>query len=438
MKILHLATQDIGGGAADAAYRLHCNMRLYGIDSRMLVLRKNSNDPNVIDVSAHLTISDKLRQFLRKIKNKYLRRTFRLSLYFYVDCQKIIAMRLLIAILPFWPDAIIAHWISNFINVCTLRDLNHITHAPILWYLMDMAPLTGGCHYAFGCTGYTRQCGNCPQIGVGKRTQDLSHRQWKNKWSCLQETNITAVTASTWSQNQLESSSLFLNKRHENILLGIDGDIFCPTSQKKARKQLDLPNDRKIIFFGAQSLHEERKGVRHIVESLRLLYAMLDANGSLSEDQILVVTAGRNGNTAKLDIAFEHRHIGFLSGNVMLAAGYQAADVFVNASIEDSGPMMINESLLCGTPVVSFEMGVATDLVHAGMTGYRARLRDEHNMAAGLLRILELNNEECRAMRERCRNYGLQRCHPDVQVRAFAKLCSELIADGKNQCRREC
>ena len=144
-------------------------------------------------------------------------------------------------------------------------------------------------------------------------------------------------------------------------------------------------------------------------------------------DKVLLVTAGWFADSPELDIGFDHRHLGTLVGDVSLACAYQAADVFVHASIEDSGPMMINESLLCGTPVVSFEMGVAVDLVHTDRTGYLARLKDEQDMATGLLRILELNNEALLAMREHCRDYGLQMCHPDVQVRAFERICRELI-----------
>jgi glycosyltransferase involved in cell wall biosynthesis len=428
MKVLHLATQDNsgGGGGFDAAYRLHCNMRSAGQDSCMVVLHKKSDDPEVVGVASHLSAVGKLRQYGYAIQRWFLRRKFRMSAYFNIDSQEVVHASRLVDMFPFQPDVIIAHWVSGFVNAATLRDLNRITGAPILWYCMDMAPFTGGCHYSFGCAGYTRQCGNCPQLAVGRGTHDLSHRQWQNKWECLKETNITVVAASSWSKSQLESGSIFRNKRHETILLGVDVDVFCPMPQGKARKKLDLPIARKIIFFGAQSLYEERKGIRYLVDALKLLHTMLGDNVTL-RDQVLVVTAGKSENAAELDIAFEHRHIGFLKGDVMLAAGYQAADVFVNASIEDAGPMMINESLLCGTPVVSFEMGVAIDLVHTDKTGYRAQLRDAQDMATGLRRILEQNDYTFNAMREYCRNYGLQMCHPDVQVRAFETLCNELM-----------
>lgn len=434
MKVLHLATQDIagGGGGFDGAYRLHRNMRSSGIDSRMAVMTKLSDDPYVADAMSQLTFTEKLRLCWREGVIRRLRRRFEPFHYFIDISQERVAANRLLAMHSFQPDVIIAHWVSNFVTAGTLRDLNRMTLAPILWYFMDMAPLTGGCHYAFDCTGYTRQCGNCPQLGAGNGVHDLSHRQWHSKWENMQKTNITAVAASSWLQSKLKSGSAFRNKRHEKILLAVDTNIFCPIPQERARKQLDLPTGRKIIFFGANKLHEERKGIRYLIGALRLLHAMLDDNVAL-RDQILVVIAGESGGSVVLDVPFEHKHIGFLMGDNILASGYQAADVFVNASIEDAGPMMINESILCGTPVVAFEMGVALDLVHTDKTGYRATLKDEQDMAAGLRRILEMKDEARDEMRERCRNYGLQMCHPDVQVRAFETLCKELIATGKIQ-----
>ena len=40
MKILHLNTYDISGGAARAAYRIHKGLQVVGMDSKMLVQTK--------------------------------------------------------------------------------------------------------------------------------------------------------------------------------------------------------------------------------------------------------------------------------------------------------------------------------------------------------------------------------------------------------------
>lgn len=439
MKILHLVTQDVrrGGGAFDATYRLHSNMKNAGLDSRMMVLNKVSDDPDVTGVADDLSIIGKVRQFCYAIQRRFRRRIFRVSPYFNIESQTVISASQLANMFPFSPDVIVAHWVSGFVNAATLRDLNRITDVPILWYLMDMAAFTGGCHYAFGCDGYTMQCGQCPQLGLFRYSRDLSYRQLRAKGDSLQKTNITAVAASSWLKDQVSIASVFRNKSIETILLGVDTSLFCPAEQINARLKLGLPTEGKIIFFGAHSLEEERKGIRYLMGALRLLYAMFDSN-VLLRDQIIVVTAGHAKNLDKLDIVFEHRHIGYLVGDEMLAAGYQAADIYVNASIEDSGPMMINESLLCGTPVVSFEMGVAIDLVITGKTGYRARLRDELDMANGLREILEMDHEDSLQMRESCRNHSVQLCHPDRQVAAFARLFQELVSSPEIRSKAVC
>lgn len=47
MRVLTLSYNDIEGGAARATYRLHRGLLKIGIDSKMLVRRKTSEDPNI-------------------------------------------------------------------------------------------------------------------------------------------------------------------------------------------------------------------------------------------------------------------------------------------------------------------------------------------------------------------------------------------------------
>jgi glycosyltransferase involved in cell wall biosynthesis len=432
MKILHLATHDKGGGGGghDAAFRLHCNMKSAGMESVMVVLNKRSDDPDVIAMSTRLTSLDRLRWSWKKRLFRY-HRQYRTASYFITEMGDFFPVARLMAALPFKPDAIIAHWVSTFVTSGMMCRLSAITGAPLYWYMVDMAPMTGGCHYAFDCRGYTRQCGQCPQLRFGRHKFDISHRQWQRKFDNFRTANITAVVGSTWLKRQAMESSLFSGHPVRQILLGLDVNVFKPASQVAARDILGLPTGRKIIFFGAHNISEERKGIAYLVEALGQLYTLLSGNPDL-RSKILVVTAGSGGDAEQLKIPFEYRHLGLLQGNDKLAAAYQSADVFVSASIEDSGPMMINESILCGTPVVSFDMGVAPDLVHTGRTGYRARLRDSVDMATGLLRLLEMDGNSIQAMRAECRTLGVQLCHPEVQVRAFMELCTPPTAHGQD------
>jgi glycosyltransferase involved in cell wall biosynthesis len=421
MRVLHIATQDIGGGAFEAAYRLHCNLKLAGHESVMVVLKKYSADPSVIDFTSRLTGFDRLRRLWGTVISRLLRWRYGPSYYFRIDKGEYFPVKRLIDTFPFKPDAIVFHWTSNFITSGMMAQIGRKTGSPLYWYMMDMAPMTGGCDYAFECLGYTLQCGTCPQIRRGSHKLDISYRQWQKKFNDIVGIDITAVVGSTWARRQAMDSSIFAKQPIKKILLGIDPHIFRPISQAVARAKLHLPDNKKIIFFGAHSINEERKGMAYLISAIAHLYTMFDANPSWRSN-ILVVTAGSVTDFDQVAIPFEHRHLGLLKGNDMLAAAYQSADVFVSASIEDSGPMMINESILCGTPVVAFDMGVAYDFLEEGKVGYLARLKDASDMASGLHMVLTLEDVSVRRMREECRELGLRLCHPDVQVGSFMEL----------------
>ena len=427
VKVVHLATQDVGGGGGgfDAAHRLHANMRNAGVDSAMLVHTKRSTDDHVTGVSDRLTIPERLRSKLGERRVLRDRKRGGYSNYFKADIGFFLPAQRLMRLLPFKPDAIIAHWVSGFVTADMLRQLCELTGAPLYWYLMDMAPLTGGCHYAFDCKGYFRACGHCPQIGSDAGEFDVSRRQLQNKMKSFEQISVTAVASSTWVRRQAEQSAVFSARPIRHIMLGMDANVFKPAPVATSRAVLGLPVDRTVLFFGAQQLSEKRKGFGCLVEALNRLWAMLDGAPAIRE-KVMVVTAGSTPTGGSLRMPFEHRHIGMLLGNERLTAAYTAADIFINASTEDTGPMMINEAILCGTPVVAFDMGVAPDLVHTHLTGYRARLRDTGDMAEGLRMLLAMDETQMQAMRSECRDLGLRLCHPQVQVRSF----TELIASG--------
>lgn len=436
MNILHLSTID-NGGAGRATYRLHRNLKLKGYNSKILVIYKTIADPDILS-NPRIYLIAKLQSLIRllnyeKLLSKFKNKSSQKRTYFYRNRENsLMRTSNILESIPFKPDIIIAHWTSNFISPRHLYELNKLTDAPIIWYLMDMEAMTGGCHYAFNCLGYTKSCGNCPAIN-SKKLNDLSNRQWKEKYRYLQKTDITIVSPTSWLTKQANQSSIFSGKRIEQIMLALETDVFRPLPKHLARSELKLPSDKKIIFFGAQSILEERKGFKYLIEALSILKDLINHESEV-ENNIFIIIAGTNNTKKELNVPFPHKYMGLLKDDRTLALAYQAADVFVCPSIEDSGPMMINESILCGTPVVSFNMGVAPDLVHSGKTGYMAKLKDSSDMAYGIKLILELNKKEMQQMSNNCTNLGLKMCDPNVQTNAFVKLFDSLIAIENEKC----
>src|SRR3712207_6806335 len=66
MRVVHLSTSDIVGGAALSAYRLHQALQALGHDSRLFVDRAKSDDPTVTVVKPPKgTVSRALRALRR-------------------------------------------------------------------------------------------------------------------------------------------------------------------------------------------------------------------------------------------------------------------------------------------------------------------------------------------------------------------------------------
>lgn len=75
LKVIHLSTNDIVGGAARAVYRLHTGLRSYGCNSTMVVANKKSNDPTVIPVIKSHRIK-KYLGLIRKWKIQKMRKQY--------------------------------------------------------------------------------------------------------------------------------------------------------------------------------------------------------------------------------------------------------------------------------------------------------------------------------------------------------------------------
>jgi glycosyltransferase involved in cell wall biosynthesis len=319
------------------------------------------------------------------------------------------------------PDAIILLFVNKFINAKNIYELQEKTQAPILWLMYDMAPLTGGCHYAWDCIGYQNVCGNCPGL-FSKNSYDLSHENILYKKKLLSKTRIEILAASEWQFEQAKRSSLFKDNVIHKVLLSVNPTVFKPIDKESVRFKLKIPANKKILFFGSVGLTEKRKGMHYLIESLKVLKQKTESTNTSLTNKIVLLIAGKEIEQIVDSLPFEYHYLGTVNNTYGIASAYQAADVFVCPSIEDSGPMMINQSIMCGTPVVSFEMGVAFDLVINGETGYRAKLKDTDDMAEGILNILTLNVSDYKNMSDNCRQMALKLCSPEVQAEKIENI----------------
>ena len=388
MRILHFSADDIAGGAAKAAYRLNAALREAGHDSRMVVLRKKSDDPRVIQAPppaprAWASRFERARQHVPGLRQSLPTANYT----FNFDSPPQVNIEALLSDETLRPEIICLHWINGLLDVRAIRQLHDHFRCPIVWVMADQEPMTGGCHYAFGCEGFKHECGNCPQLSPSQ-ANDHSCLVWQRKKELLAELPICFVAPTSWGREKLRQSSLFRHHRCELIPYPIDPLTFRPFDQRVARDLLHLPQGKKIIFFGATYLEDRRKGMP------LLLGALTETRERLKTptDDVFLLVAGLNGNQLMPKLPFAGKYVGQLNDDLTLALAYQSADLFVCPSVEEAGPMMIPEAMMCGTPVVAFHTGGAPDLIESGKTGYLAHLADSTDLAGGILRFLEADN----------------------------------------------
>ncbi|MGB3312380.1 MAG: glycosyltransferase family 4 protein [Nodosilinea sp.] len=372
MKIVHLSTSDLDGGAAKAAYRIHQGLIDVGVDSTMLVRHKLSKDSTVI---ANKTV---LAQIGSKVDGRPLKRypqrdRTMFSPQWFPDSVvgRVQALN---------PDIVHLHWACNgFLQVESLAKFKK----PIVWTLHDMWAFTGGCHYTKGCDGYTKSCGSCPQLG-STSAKDLSHNVWQRKAKAWRTLQLTVVTPSHWMAQCARASSLFSQSRIETIANGIDSERYRPIEKSVAREALNLPKDKRLVLFGAGSTTgDQRKGFHHLLAALQRLKPMEWQN------RLELVIFGESAGNDALPIPYKTHYLGRLNDDTSIALAYAAADVFLAPSIQDNLPNTVVESLMCGTPCVAFRIGGMIDMIDHEHSGYLAEPFDIDDLSQGIVWTLE-------------------------------------------------
>ena len=408
-RIVVIATHDFGG-AGEAAFRITRALRQLGHEVIMLVKHKTKPETFITQIHRKLKpsrslvfrVSHKIFDKVSEKVSKYEKRNYVIpelhtnpNFHFYNADEEIGLDDTtdLEEAIPFQPDLILVGWVSSFINTRNMQELGQATQAPVYWLTTDMAPMTGGCHYAWNCLGYTRDCANCPAILTDELKQ-LAKKNLLLKLNYVSTGNIKVLAGSEWCRRQATTSTLFGAQSHIAVLNGvIDQHVFNDRCRSIAKQVFGVGSTNKLIFSGATFTHDLRKGIDYLVNALQQLSARMTI---AEQTNTLVLVAGNNISENELvkQIPFKVVPADFIKDDRLLSLAYQAADLFVCSSIEDSGPMMVNEALACGTPVVGFDLGFVADIVEHGQNGFRVPLKNTQLMAECMHAILVLSANE--------------------------------------------
>lgn len=111
-----------------------------------------------------------------------------------------------------------------------------------------------------------------------------------------------------------------------------------------------------------------------------------------------------------------------------MSIAYSAADLFVFPTRADNLSLVLQESMACGTPLVSFNLGGVPDLVRLGVTGYLAEAENATDFCTGIIQLLVLEDEKLRQkMIHNCREIALQEYLLQLQAKRYIELYRKVL-----------
>ena len=282
----------------------------------------------------------------------------------------------------FIPDIIFLGGIDYFISPKTIYDLYQLTKAKIVICMVDAHILGGGCHYPCECKQYETGCSECPAIPNKKVASSL----YQEKMKYLNSIPFILVGS---NYDLMRAKNVpFLQNKERMPVFNIPVIPFI-LKKEEARQKIGIPKNSFVILSGADSVNDIRKGFRHIIDALKIF-----SKNNTGQSEIVFIAMGKDDFNDELNIdKMTIVKPGFVDLELLYTYFY-ASDIFISASIDDSGPVMINYSIACGVPVVSFPTGVAIDLVIPSKTGYIAKQGDSYSLAEGINLFYNMLPEE--------------------------------------------
>lgn len=324
------------------------------------------------------SIESKLQNYLRRGLNRYFGRKQKHStpgtkrLIRYIKREK--------------PDLIHLHNVQqNSVNYHLLFKFLKESGIPVVYTLHDCFAFTGGCFYftEMNCNGYKTGCRDCPvPFELDDRTCS-AEKAYKSKSERLGgNDNVHLVCVSRWLRD-CAAASYMGKMKHPPVTIynGINTAFFYPR-ESNVRKELGIPENHFVIFSAAY-VWDARKNPR----------LFLELSKKLAEDITIVLVGQGLENINAPNIIRLNR----TESQDELARLYSAADVFINASMEETFGLTTAEAMACGTPAIVFNSTACPEIVDE-QTGIVA----EHSADGLLQAVLQIREKGKEAYQDAC------------------------------------
>jgi len=421
IKVLHLSTFHLTGGAGIAAARLNRALNRNGVQSRLLVAKTSVEEPNVSGLGDRGP--GKAFFWLRFVAERLFFLPYERSPEVrYAFSPAVAGKNLATHKLVKEADIIHLHWINfGFLSIADIARLLNLGK-PVVWTLHDMWAFTGGCHHSGECDHFMLSCGDCKFLKRPDK-KDLSYDRLLSKKQLWKPGGgFTAVACSRWLGRRAQSGSLWRPSDVTSIPNPLDTKLFRKIENFDRYADLGLAADKVYILFAAAKVSAKGKGFGFLHEALHILARRSPEAGA----KLGLLVLGADDGGMLDDVPLEARFLGYISGDEMLVKVYNAASLYVTPSVEDNLPNTVMEAMACGTPVVGFRTGGIPEMIDHRVNGYVADYKSPESLAEGILWVLE--NNAAGALSEAARQKVLREYDEKVVAARYHELYKSLLS----------
>lgn len=305
------------------------------------------------------------------------------------------------------PDVVHLHNLhANYLHFPMLFNYLKKNRVATFVTLHDCFLFTGKCsHYLHdGCDKWQSACGNCPRLKKDNASWffDRTNKMFRDKkrwFTSLKNLNVIGV--SKWITNEASKSFLQCAKVLDAVYNWVDLDCFVPAKEIKLRDEFGLCG--KVVILGVSAYWKTEKGLDDFValsKELDSRYAVVLV-GDVSQEKI--------AGTSIISIPP-------VSDARELARYYNMADVFVNASVQETFGLTTAEALACGTPCVVYNKTACPELIGPGcgyvVEDYDALKTQVCSVAGGGKKVFE----------QACRSYAEEMFSAEKNIQKYIAL----------------
>lgn len=321
-------------------------------------------------------------------------------------------------------DFVYVIFMQRMLTTATLLAIYEKLHVPIFIAGVDMASFTGGCFYFGNCERYMQKCGKCP-ILQSDDDNDQTRRNFEFKQDVYKKIQC-AYFCNSYQKKFVDQSGIFSHTIVQTRSVLLDEYRFLPLDMDESRKYFSIPGNKKFVIFSrfAGQKFTRAKGYDHLVTIINQFVEKLEG---FSLQECLLVLAGVKDVEFESLFNMDVMNVGSLDMDELIKM-YSASSVFISTSIDDAGPSMVNQSMMCGTPVVTFSIGTSLDVIKNGRSGYMAENYNDDDFADGIYKIYTLQSTDYINLRENTRNEALKHNTSKVIIKRITDVYEQIIS----------